>query len=896
MPYSLRVRTELTNQPYTWTEVSSILDAMLDTPLVERSAALQELCGENESLKAEVLSLLESCESDEDFLTGGEKVGALATALIDAEEGPDRGGEQKRLGAYLLQSVIGRGGMGVVYLAQRADGEFDQTVAIKVLPPALQTADFERRFRAERQILADLAHPNIAQLLDGGVAEDATPFFVMEFIQGTPIDQYCRENQLGLRARLELFLKVCSAVAFAHQNLVVHRDLKPGNILVDDAGAPKLLDFGIAKLIGDADAPAAETVFAALTPTHAAPEQFSSSTVTTQTDVYALGVLLYQLLTDDLPVSYAGLTPAQSAKHALEHIPEPPSRRPSSISHIERRRLAGDLDAITFQALRKRPTNRYGSVQALADDVQRHLSAQPVTARPASWLYSSGKFLSRHRVGVAIGSLVLLAALTGIAGIVWQSEQTRQEAAKSAQIASFLSSVFDGANPFSQWEEEPTLREILSTSVTRTQAELADQPEVQAEMLRLLGVATTGLGDYEQATTLLRRALELRQEFEPGKLAGHIAVRRDLGTALIEQGLFDQAIEVSRKALDEVASLPATDPVLQADALTNLAVALSRSGSEEDAEGYYREALKLRESSLAPLDYRTGNALASLGALLSRSGKMEEGVVFSRRALETYQHALGENNPLTLRAKNDLASTLFLQGDAGAASTLFAQLLESSQNRLGSDHPELVLPLNNLGRVLSEQCRFDEALAHLEQALMIAQNSIAEGQPLRLATQFNLGSVLFELGEFERSAKLVGQAYAGYLQLLGDQHPVIQRTRIRQAEIAWFSGQIEETETLLEPFRLDMHAPPLDDNAALAHLLLARVSLVRNDYTAAQTYMNGIETAWQGASEMVTMRAAEAAIVQAYVEKQSPPSFALETLTELLPPQSPRLKALQSPP
>lgn len=864
---------------------------MLDTPEAARTQRLDELCGDNDVLRTEVLTLLESCEREDDFLSGSDEMGALASALINSEEKQDVGGQEKRFGPYLLKSVLGRGGMGVVYLAQRADGEFDQTVAIKVLPPALQTSDFERRFRAERQILADLAHPNIAQLLDGGVAEDGTPYFVMEFIQGIPIDQYCRDHALGLKQRLDLFLKVCSAVAFAHQNLIVHRDLKPGNILVDEAGAPKLLDFGIAKLIGDADADAAETVFAALTPTHAAPEQFSSKSITTQTDVYALGVLLYQLLTDDLPLSYAGLTPAESAKHAMEHIPEPPSRHPSTVSSIESRRLRGDLDAITFQALRKRPENRYSSVQSLADDIVRYLSGQTVVARPASWLYSFGKFLSRHRVGVAVGTLVLLAALSGVAGIVWQSEQTRQEAQKSARIAGFLSSLFDAANPFAEWEEEPTLREIVSTSIARSQAELADQPEVQAEMLRLLGVATTGLGDYEQATTLLQRALSLRQLHEPGNLTGQVEIQRDLGTALIERGQFDEAITVSHAAVNQVLSQASPDPVLHADALTNLAVALSRSGKEAEAEAHYREALALRKRSLPSHDYRTGNALASLGAMLSRSGQIEEGIGYSRQALESYQTSLGDNNPLTLRAKNDLASTLFLQGDAAAASELFTQLLRSSQDRLGREHPELVLPLNNLGRVLSEQCRFDEALVHLERALTIARESIAEGQPLRLATEFNLGSVLFEMGELTRSAALVEKAYLGYVQLLGQAHPVIQRTLARQAEIAWFDGRHDDVIQLLEAFRNDFHTPPLDDNAALAHSLLARVASARADAEQAQAYLSGIETAWQGSSEMAAMRAAEAVLLQAHVSGANPPAYALATLRELLPDSSPRLRA-----
>jgi eukaryotic-like serine/threonine-protein kinase len=407
-----------------WQRVKAILADALEHPSPEdRTAYLERSCGGDTTLMREVEALLALSTGKLDEL-------ADKTPMAFTHQAPAQP-SGRRIGAYEIVREIGRGGMGAVYLAKRVDGQFEKEVAIKLLKRGTDTDEILRRFQAERRILARLDHPNIARLLDAGTTDDGLPYFVMDHIAGAPITRYVRDQQLPIAGRLQLFLKVCAAVQFAHQNLIVHRDLKPSNILVTREGEPKLLDFGIAKLLGPTEDGLQLTLTAErrFTPVCASPEQARGEAVTTSSDVYALGVLLYQLLTDQPPHRFS--SPHPSMEELAHVIGEQEPARPSltALEKETRRFLRGDLDNIVLLALRKEPARRYASVSDFAEDIRRHLDGRPVHARPHTAGYLSRRFLGRHKLGVTITALALLAAMAAGGILIWQTGQAAERSA-----------------------------------------------------------------------------------------------------------------------------------------------------------------------------------------------------------------------------------------------------------------------------------------------------------------------------------------------------------------------------------------------------------------------------------------------------------------------------------
>ena len=451
--------------PERWQQVKIVFEEALDCPTSERAAFLDRACASDDDLRREVLSLLSSHDAAPDFLEDPALLEdpADTDALPRDEPAANDGFAGRRVGAYRLVREIGQGGMGAVYLAERVDGQFQQQVAVKFVRHSFDSSVLLRRFKAERQILARLDHPNIAHLIDGGVTDDGLPYLMMEYVEGIRIDRYCDRQQHATNERLRIFLAVCEAVHYAHQNLIIHRDLKPSNILVTDKGQVKLLDFGIAKLLDNEDATApifleelllTRTGMRVMTPEYAAPEQVRGEPVTTASDVYALGIILYELLTGKRPYRLRGLTPAEVERIVCDQEPARPSTAvtglladaetrtitPYEVSRMRstqpdklRRRLAGDLDTIVMKALHKDPTRRYGSAEQFAEDIRRHLMGLPVQARPDAVAYRASKFIRRHRAGVAGAILVFLSLLGGIAATTWQARVADRERRKAEQ-------------------------------------------------------------------------------------------------------------------------------------------------------------------------------------------------------------------------------------------------------------------------------------------------------------------------------------------------------------------------------------------------------------------------------------------------------------------------------
>ena len=441
-----------------WKEVKEVLEGALELPPTERGPFLDLRCGGNIELRSEVDSLLTADDTRANLLEFD-----AASAIFSAEASSSRIGE--RVGPYEIIEELGTGGMGVVFLAKRVEGSFDQIVALKLIKRGMDSEAILDRFVNERQILASLEHPNIAHLIDGGTTDDGLPYFVMEYVEGEAIDQYVERSDIGLGERLDLFREVCSAVSFAHQNLVIHRDLKPSNILITKDGKVKLLDFGIAKLLKtDGDLQTATQYFV-FTPEYASPEQVRGEQLTTATDIYSLGVILYELLSGNRPYNTGGKSISDIIKAVCETEPERPSSvvlrprleeqnstaenkgqitydkrsatRPRSAIGIPQ--LKGDLDNIILKALRKEPERRYSSVEQFADDIRRHRAGLPVTATPDTWGYRATKFIRRNRVGVASAALILITLFAGLFATLYQRNRAQRRFNDVRQLAnSFL--------------------------------------------------------------------------------------------------------------------------------------------------------------------------------------------------------------------------------------------------------------------------------------------------------------------------------------------------------------------------------------------------------------------------------------------------------------------------
>lgn len=468
-----------------WARVKELFEAAVDLAPNERAALLSSECGGDDALRREIESLLDSDNQTDGFI---EKPAFEIPRDLFPEAEESLAGRQ--FGAYQVIREIGRGGLGAVYLAARADDEYRKQVAIKLVRRGLDTEDILHRFRNERQILAQLDHPNIARLIDGGTTDDGLPYFVMEYVNGEPINAYCDANALATTERLTLFRKVCAAVTYAHQNLVIHRDLKPSNILVTPEGEPKLLDFGIAKLLSAGDELFTQTIPAlrVMTPEYASPEQVKGDKIMTTSDVYSLGVLLYELLTGRRPYRLKTRTTEEISRAITEQEPERPSTaisqrsdRNSPVSAIRNpKSLRGDLDNIVLMAMRKEPVRRYASVGQFSEDLRRHLTGLPVIARKDTVSYRASKFVNRHRIGVAAAALVLLSLLGGIVATLIQVQTARRERAKAEAISGFLQRTLSAANPDRNPGSQPTVKDVLDDASKRLATEeLSDQLEVK---------------------------------------------------------------------------------------------------------------------------------------------------------------------------------------------------------------------------------------------------------------------------------------------------------------------------------------------------------------------------------------------------------------------------------
>lgn len=755
--------------PDRWRRLDALFQDALELPPERREGFLATACADDQELRREVAAMLaadatgpggaEVTAGESDRLAGIVGSGAAQLGLdedagaADVEPLPFAS-----LGAYRLIEEIGRGGLATVYLAERNDEQFSMRVAVKLIRRGFDTPDLLGRLRLERQILARLEHPNIARLIDGGTTPDGRPYFVMELIEGVRIDEWCRQQELDLRQRLELFRQVCDAVQTAHRQLVLHRDLKPSNILVTREGVPKLLDFGIAKMLvppenggsGEESGPLApslptltSTGMRLLTPEFASPEQVRGETLTTASDVYSLGVLLYLLVTGEPPYTFDRWRPTEVERVVCEREPSRPSTRvwprdgaDSSLPTRETlgwpRRVTGDdLDQVVLEALRKEPERRYGSVVGLAEDLRRYLDDLPVSARPDSMGYRVGKFVRRNRIPVVAGALLLVSLIVGVVATSWQASvarraqrvaetqrelaeqrrlQAERERRRAEEAATFLVDLFEVSDPYRTPDEPITARELLDRGAVRIRVGLGEDPLLRATLLATIGRVYQNLALFPESEDLLSEALRLRHE-AAGESSGDTQESRlDLARLWLDQERFQEAEEelerlVGQRRGGEARAL--------SEALYELALARRGLDRPEDAEALLLEALALQKGPGVELEAaQTRNAL---GQLRRREGDFTTAKQELEAVLETRRRQLGEEHPLVISTLNDLALTLQQSGDLESAEELYREILEVQLRVFGERHHHIVTSIHNLARVLIDQGEIEAALPLCDQ-------------------------------------------------------------------------------------------------------------------------------------------------------------------------------------
>ncbi|MEM8998094.1 MAG: serine/threonine-protein kinase, partial [Acidobacteriota bacterium] len=665
------------------------------------------------------------------------------------------------MGPYRIVKPLGRGGMGAVYIASRDDDEYEREVAIKLIRRGLDGPDARRRFRQERQILASLQHPNITQLYDGGTTAAGQPYLVMEPVSGLPLLEHCDRHRLPVEMRLSLFRQVCEAVSYAHSRLVIHRDLKPSNILVTEDGTPKLLDFGIAKLLeAEGHSELTESGQSPRTPAYASPEQVQGENVTTASDVYALGYLLYQLLCGRRPYRLESKRTMELESAILQQIPERPSaalfraREETSPREIAdardtapkalARRLSGDLDLIVLKALKKSPGERYGSPQELSEDIRRHLESLPVGAQADSWLYRSSRFLRRNRFGTALISLLVLSSVVFGLLMARQVEETERERDTAEAVTSFMTGLFEEAQA-DRSGGEVSARELLEAGAERVQDELADEPRVRSEVHYLLGRIYNSLGLFVKGEGHLRSSQDEVGVELPAARLGQSYV--ELGWSLTQQARFAEASSALGRALE---ICPAeTEPTCRVTALTQLGSLQQDQGELEAAKATLRETIAVLEGVDSPSLLSQAKVYHSQGMIDLELGRFDEAQEAFERSLELETRYWGPESPELANVISNIAITHLYRGKHWEAIELWRRAVDLLEPVAGRVHPRIADMLTNMGGAYESEGEHSKAEAHYAEALEIKRETLGADNPGLVGPALNLGGLRTALGRYD---------------------------------------------------------------------------------------------------------------------------------------------------
>ncbi len=768
-------------------EAHALLERVIDLDPAARAAALDEACAGRPLLRARVEDLLRYVDEESTLLDHDP---ALVWATLIDEDDADT---PTHVGPWRIRRELGRGGMGAVYLAERADGEFEKQVALKLVKRGMDTDEILARFRHERRILAGLEHPHIARLYDGGASEDGRPYLVMEFVDGEPITAWCDRHRLGIDERLALFRTICAAVQYAHQKLVVHRDLKPSNIMVAVGGTPMLLDFGIAKLLteDDSNTPVTRTGVRVLTPEYAAPEQHRGEAVSTAADVYALGTVLFELLVGSRPFGdrrttdpdriaprpslVAGRDSPSDPQITAEAVAAARSTTPVKL----RRRLEGDLDVIVLRALDPDVTRRYGSAQQLLDDLERHRAGLPVQARAPTLLYRARKFARRNGAGITAAALLLLTLVGGLGATMWQARTAARErdAANEArrsteEVMGFLLGMFDSADPLGvRLERTDTLRvqQLVDRGALRIRTELEGQPRLQAEMLTVLGRVYSNMGIFPSAEAMLEDALHAAGAAGAGPRA-RAAPLVLLGNIAKQQGSFERSdsLLAAAMAVYENAGMPPDSTYTYA--VSERGIALMYTGDPEASRRLHERALALVDSLELSGTSLHAQVLNNYGNLLHYTSDFGAAAEVFRETVEMERTYLGDTHARLASSLNNLASSLHYAGRLDEAEPIYLEVVRIALATLGEEHSETGIYLQNIAGYYDDLRRFDAAIPYYEASMHAHEASIGRANPNTALLLRNYGLNRYEAGEFEEAVAVLREAFGTLRTELGDDH------------------------------------------------------------------------------------------------------------------------------
>ena len=806
--------------PERWQQIRDVLERALELKPDQRSTFLDSACLFDQSLRQEVEALL---ASSDDALSSFLQSAPATDGLIAHLEGIVSGGGlqagQTFAERFQLIRKIGEGGMGQVWLAEQTSPVRRQ-VALKLIKAGMYDEAIVQRFQSERQSLAIMDHPAIAKVFDAGTTPQGQPYFVMEYVPGLPITEYCDRNKLKIKDRLELFIQACEGVQHAHQKAIIHRDLKPANILVvevDGKPVPRIIDFGLAK----ATTPRAEgeSLFTQLghfvgTPGYMSPEQVDPNVqdIDTRTDVYSLGVVLYVLLTGLQPFE-TRQKQKQPLDELLRRVREEDPPTPSTKVTTDRDTsataeargtepkqlvslLRGDLDWITMKALEKDRTRRYGAPLELVADIRRYLNHEPVVARPASIGYRLRKYVRRHRVvvSVAAGLVLLLAAFSVLQAV--QLRRITRERDRATRITDFMTKMFQVSHPNEAHGNSVTAREILDKASKDMETGLAKDPEVQSQMMQVMAHTYAGLGLYARAHELAKRALDARLSLLGPDDPKTLESMGLMATILILEGHYAEAEKLEREGLARERRILGADDPLTLETMDHLAVALDYEGHDDQAEKLEREVIALGTRRLGPENEQILRAMGNLGAYLSDQSRYADAEQLYRQLVDVDRRVLGPDDPRALIAAGNLALVVKSQGHYAEAEPLYRDVLTTQQRVLGNDHSNTAWSMENLAEVLSSEGRLAEAEKLSREALAIRSRVLGPEHLETLESKMDLSDELFREGHLDEAEKLQRAALAAQIRTLGPEHPHTLRCQTYLARTLTREGHYAEAEKI----------------------------------------------------------------------------------------------------
>ena len=821
--------------PTRWQRIQTLFHEAASLPGADQPAFLRAACSGDDALRSEVLAMLEADATSGSILD--RDLGHVAHQVLSQTTSTSI--EFKGFGPYTIKQVLGEGGMGVVYLAERKD--LGNLVAIKVLRDAWLSPARRERFASEQRMLAQLNHPSIARLYDADTLSDGTPWFVMEYVEGLPLTDYCQKYECSIQRRLQLFRQVCEAVQYAHAHAVIHRDLKPSNIFVKPDGGVRLLDFGIAKQIESLDTPSdtTRTLMRLMTPAYAAPEQVRGGGVGVHTDVYSLGVVLYQLLSDRLPFDLSNLTPGEAADIVAGHEPGKPSATAVGTQHTGVGYSAWDeLDVLCLTAMHKDPQRRYRSVEALIRDIDHYLNGEPLEARPDTLRYRTAKFVHRNRRAVAAATLVFALLIGLVTFFTLRLAKARDaamaEAARTQRIQQFMTNLFEGGDEAAGPSDSLRVVTILDRGVQQAQS-LNSDPKVQAELYQNLGGIYQKLGKFDRADSLLHLAVEQRRSIfgaDSPEVAESLVA---LGLLRSAQARLDEAEQLARQGLEmSKRHWPPTHPAV-AKATFALGKVLEDRGQYAQSIQVLDEAVRL-QSGFSVVSADVAASLSELANSHFYTGQYDISDSLNRRVLQMNRQLFGERHPAVADTLINLGEIQVQGGHYSQAEQFDREALDITESWYGKDHPETASAMTILGRVLVYEKRFDDANNLLQQALAVQERVYGPVHP-RVASALNdLGKVAQSKGELDHAEADFRRMADIYRSVYGDHHYLIAVALSNLASVYVDEGQyVPAEQQYRDVIRRFTEALSADhQNTGIARTKLGRALLLQHRYADAE--------------------------------------------------------------